>query len=147
MSNSDKATLMFYETGFVCSQAVFATLGEQLDIERKQALKIAAGFGGGVASQGGICGAVSGAIMAIGLKHGHDESSDEYAKNETTFLAQELIEKIEDKYGCYTCKGITGIDFTMPEGRKLAKERGLWKKNGLCFNLIKDTVEIVEEMW
>jgi len=104
--------LMFDEAGFMCSQAVFATLGEQLGIERKQALKIAAGFGGGAAYQGGICGAVSGAIMAIGLKHGHHEGSDVDAKNMTTFLARELINKIKAKYGCYTCRGITGIDLT-----------------------------------
>ncbi|MHB1653733.1 MAG: C-GCAxxG-C-C family protein [Desulfitobacteriaceae bacterium] len=147
MNNSNKAILMFYKTGFVCSQAVFATLGEQLGMERKQALRIAAGFGGGIANQGDICGAVSGAIMAIGLKHGHDEGSDVDAKNRTTFLAQQLIERIKAKYGYYTCRGITGIDFTIPEGRKLAEEQGIWEKNGLCQNVIKDTVELVEEMW
>jgi len=147
MSNSSKAILMFDEAGFMCSQAVFAALGEQLGIERTQALKIAAGFGGGVAYQGGICGAVSGAIMAIGLKHGHNEGSQVDAKNKTNFLAQKLIRKIKAKYGCYTCRGITGIDLTVPEGRNLAEEQGIWRKNGLCQNVIKDSVELVEEMW
>lgn len=147
MTNSNKALLMFYKTGFACSQAVFVTLGEQLGLENKLALRIATGFGGGVALQGGICGALSGAIMAIGLKHGQDKGSDLDAKNKTTLFAQQLIDKIKARYGCYTCKGITGIDFTIPEGRKIAEEQGIWEKNGLCQNVIKDTVEIVEEIW
>lgn len=88
----------------------------------------------------------SSSIMAIGLKHGQDEGSDIDAKNKANFFAQELIDRIKAKYGCYTCKGITGIDFTIPEAGKLAEERGIWEKNGLCQKIIKDTIELIEVM-
>ncbi len=100
MNSFDKAIMMLKDGGFSCSQAVVATLGEQVGVERKQALRLAAGFGGGIALQGDICGIVSGAIMAIGLKYGNDETSKD-GRKKVFFLAQQLIERIKAKHGCY----------------------------------------------
>ena len=145
MSNSEKA-VMLMKNGFLCSQSVFATLSEELGLEQKQALKIATGFGAGIACQGDICGAVSGAILAIGLKHGnHEGLSDVDLKNKTFYFTQELIERIKTKHGSYTFKGLTGIDFTDPGSVKLASESGMVEK--ICFNVIRDSVQIVEEIW
>lgn len=147
MIASNKAIDMV-RAGFQCSQAVFITLGEQLGVDCKQALKSATGFGGGIALQGDICGAVSGAIMAIGLKHGYSEAPDEAARDKVFRLTKELIQKIKVQHGCYTCKGLIGIDYTgMPaeEVRRLYWEQGIGEK--VCHYVIKDTVKIVEEIW
>ncbi|KLU66502.1 putative redox-active protein [Desulfosporosinus acididurans] len=143
MKGSDKAVAMM-KNGFLCSQAVFFTLGEQLGMERSQAIKLATGFGAGVSGMGEICGAVSGGIMALGLKHGNDENTVFDPGNKTFPLVQELIERIKVKHGCYTCKGLTGIDFTS-EGSKLFKEQNIAEK--ICFNVIRDVVDTVEDLW
>lgn len=136
---------MFAKDGYYCCQAVFTTLGEQLGIDRNQALRLATGFGAGIAGRGDICGAVSGAIMAIGLKHGNAEGHDVEARNKAFFLTQELIERINARHGCHTCRGLTGIDFTRPDGMKLYVERGAEEK--VCLKLIRDCVDTVEEIW
>lgn len=147
MNDSHRESLTkFSGGGFFCSQAVFATLGEQLGIERKQALRLATGFGAGISYQGDICGAVSGAIMAIGLKHGNDEPSEIDLRNKAIFLTQELLQRIKAKHGCYTCKGLTGIDHTnLEEGMKLYYEQSITEK--ICRHVIIDCIEIVEEIW
>ena len=38
-----------------------------------------------------------------------------------------------------------GLDFTKPEGLKIAQESGMVEK--ICFNVIRDTIRIVEEIW
>ena len=145
MSVSEKAVVLM-KSGYLCSQSVFATLSEELGLERKLALKISTGLGAGIACQGDICGAVSGAILAIGLKHGnHEGLSDADSQGKTVFLTQELIERIIAKHGCYTCKDLTGLDFTKPESIKLAEELEIGEK--ICFNVIRDTIQIVEEIW
>ena len=144
MNNSDKAADMM-KRGFLCSQAVFSTLGEQLGIDRSQAIKLATGMGAGISGRGEICGAISGGIMAIGLKHGPDQSTGADSRNKTFFLTQELIEKIKVKHGCYTCRDLTGVDFTFPEGIRQYEERNIAEK--VCFNVIRDTIETVEELW
>jgi len=53
-----------------CSQSVFSAFAEQLGMDQETALKLASPFGGGVARRGEICGAVSGALLALGLARG-----------------------------------------------------------------------------
>ena len=147
MNESHKNSFMkFKGGGYFCSQIVFATLGEELGIDRKQALRLATGFGAGIAYQGDICGAVSGAIMAIGLKHGNDKPSEIDLRNKAIYFTQELIERIKARHGCYTCKGLTGIDYINVEGGiKLYYEQGIAEK--ICIPVIIDCIEIVEEIW
>ncbi len=144
MNNTSKA-IMMVKNGYQCSQAALAALGEQLGIERKQALRLATGFGGGISRQGDICGAVSGAIMAIGLKYGYDEGPNVNAREKVFFLTQELIQRIKAEHGCYTCRGLIGMEWTGPESSKLFYEQGIPEK--VCHNVIRDVVEIVEEIW
>ena len=60
-SKANEAVACFQE-GFNCSQAVFLTYCEEFGLlDRKTALKIACGLGGGMGRLGGTCGAVSGA--------------------------------------------------------------------------------------
>ena len=66
---------------FNCAQTVFSLFAPDLGIDEKTALKIASGFGGGMACAE-TCGAVTGAYMVIGLKHGH-AVSDPIKKAET----------------------------------------------------------------
>lgn len=69
MSKKEKA-LNYFSQKFNCSQAVLSTFAEELGISEELALKIGTEFGGG-ARRGELCGAVSGALMVLGLKYGH----------------------------------------------------------------------------
>jgi len=59
-----------FEKGFNCAQAILSTYGTELGIEREHALRVAGPFGVGMGRMGNTCGAVTGAYMVIGLKHG-----------------------------------------------------------------------------
>ena len=60
---------------FHCSQAVFAAFAQELGITEEQALKIGACFGSGM-RKGEVCGACTGALMALGLKFGQSNEND-----------------------------------------------------------------------
>lgn len=144
--NHTKLLSQFNGGGFSCSQMVFATLSEELGINREHALRLATGFGAGIAYQDDICGAVSGAILAIGLKHGNDEPSKVDLSNKALFLTRELIQRIKAKHGSYKCKDLTGIDHTnLEEGMKLYQEQGIARK--ICRPIVIECIEIVEEIW
>jgi hypothetical protein len=64
MNRSDIATACFKE-GFTCSQAVLTAFADECGLDRKAAMKIAAGFGGGMGRMALTCGAVAGG------NHGH----------------------------------------------------------------------------
>ncbi len=67
MTTSIDQAVMLFQQGFICSQAVLAAYASDLDLPRETALKIAAGFGGGMGRSGEVCGAVSGSISCRDL--------------------------------------------------------------------------------
>ena len=94
MTNNEKACTTF-EEGFNCAQAVFATYAEQFGLDHEVALKIAGAFGGGMARMGDTCGAVTGAFMVIGLKHGKAEKKDDPARERTYKLTNEFAARFQ----------------------------------------------------
>jgi C_GCAxxG_C_C family probable redox protein len=76
MTKSDDA-LASFRSGFTCSSAVFSTFSAELGLDTEAAKKISCGFGAGISKTGNICGAVSGAIMVIGLKFGKTKEGDD----------------------------------------------------------------------
>lgn len=78
MSRKEEA-LRLFESGFNCNQAVLTAFSGELGIDKETALKIGTGFGGGV-RRGDVCGAVSGAVMVLGMKQGHYIEGDQLWK-------------------------------------------------------------------
>ena len=81
----------WFDYGFNCAQAVLLTNAQKLGFSQDQCLKIAAGFGGGMACLQKTCGAVTGAIMAIGAKYGHHCINDTKSKEKTYELVMVII--------------------------------------------------------
>ena len=79
MDRVAEAVKMFDE-GYSCSQAILAAWGGDFGLERDLCLKVASGFGGGVGCMGGMCGALTGAIMVIGLRYGTTDATDKEGK-------------------------------------------------------------------
>lgn len=77
---------------------------------------IATAFGGGVGGTGSVCGAVVGAVMAIGLRHGRRDASTRDGR--AYALTQELRRRFEAATGAVDCRTLTGMDLTTAEGVK-----------------------------
>jgi C_GCAxxG_C_C family probable redox protein len=129
-----------FRKGFNCSQAVFSTFAEQAGVAESAALKIAAPFGGGLARGGEVCGAVSGALMAIGL-HRASEQLELATKEKTYALAQEFMTQFKARHGSIICRDLLGCDFATPEGAARIKEGKL--TSTICPPLVRDAAETV----
>jgi C_GCAxxG_C_C family probable redox protein len=133
-----------FKRGFSCSQAVLSAFSELLGLDREKALKIAQPFGGGMARMGLTCGAVTGAMLTIGLKHGRTRPDDEEAKERTYELVHELHRRFRARHGSVVCRELIGVDLNSPEGHRLGAERGVFEN--LCPKFIADSVEILEQI-
>lgn len=123
-----------------CAQTVFSLHADDLGIDEKIALKISSGFGGGMACAE-TCGAVTGAYMVIGMKHGH-ANSDPEAKAATKLKIQEFNEKFKAEHGSLICKKLTGYDISKSEEAATASEKGVFKNQ--CPLFIKTACNILE---
>ena len=143
MNNSEKAVSTFYQ-GFCCSQAILSSFGEELDLDRTLALKLADSFCGGMGRKGLACGAVTGAFMVIGLKHGRTSANDLVAKEKTIRVVGEFVDIFEERNNAIVCKELLGWDISTVEGYQRAKEHDLFKT--LCPKFVADAAEILEEV-
>ena len=131
--------------GFNCSQAVFSTYGPLYGIDEQQALKIATGFGAGMARMEEVCGAVTGGILAIGLKHGRGEGQEKTVTDETYRKVRELMSRFESKHGSCICRVLLdGCDLSTPDGQRQFKENDLMNK--VCKGCVATAVEAVESL-
>jgi C_GCAxxG_C_C family probable redox protein len=126
---------------FNCAQTVFSLFANDIGIDEKTALKIASGFGGGMACAE-TCGAVTGAYMVIGMKHGHYESVPEKKAN-TKEMIKKFNQIFKEKHGSLICKNLTGFDISTPEGAGAASEAGVFESR--CPGFIKTACNILEE--
>jgi C_GCAxxG_C_C family probable redox protein len=133
-----------FQEGFSCSQAVFSPYAEAMGLDRDMALRIAGGFGGGMGRTGQTCGAVTGALMAIGLKYGTVDAADKQTKEKTYARVKEFSQRFTFRNGSTTCKDLLGCDISTSSGHRAAQEQGLYKR--ICPKLVKDAAEIVGEM-
>ncbi len=143
MSYKQKA-LNCFQDGFNCAQAVLSTYAPQFNLDKEMALRVAGGFGGGMGSMGETCGAVTGAIMVIGLKYGKTKKEDKEAKWKTYKMVQEFTKRFTDKYSSIKCRGLLGCDLSTPEGNELAKEKNLFKT--LCPLFIEEAIDILNDI-
>lgn len=91
-------------------------MAESNNIQSELIPKIATGFCGGIARTSGMCGAVSGAVMAINLFYGRNTPDVPIEKSYAP--VQKLIKSFADTFGSINCKELTGVDLATEEGRK-----------------------------
>lgn len=132
-----------FKKGINCTQAVVSTYGPQFGIDREAALKIAGAFGSGM-GMGETCGAVTGALMVIGLKHSKVKGIALLSKEKTAEVAHEFITKFKARHGTMVCRELLGCDVSTPEGLKTAKQEKHFKQR--CPGYVKDAAEILEEL-
>ncbi|MGA2498796.1 MAG: C-GCAxxG-C-C family protein [Tepidisphaeraceae bacterium] len=144
MSDNPQAAATMFLEGYNCAQSVFACCGRSFGLPRETAIKVAQAFGGGMGRTGNVCGAVTGALMVIGLKHSTKDAKDTAAKDQAYALAEAFLSRFRAQHGSVTCRDLLGCDLSTPEGRRRASESGLFKT--LCPRLVEDAAQIVEQL-
>jgi C_GCAxxG_C_C family probable redox protein len=143
MSRPDLAVSLFRQ-GFSCSQAVAAAFAPGLGLDHDAALRLSQPFGGGIARRADWCGAMTGAFLIIGLKHGRVRPEDEAARDRTYALVREFIARFTARHGGIMCRDLLGCDIGTPEGQKRAGELKLHQTK--CEDFVRDAAMILEEI-
>ena len=143
MTKSSEAVASF-KGGFSCTQALLSSFSEELGMDRETACKVASGFGGGVGRTGNICGAVSGAILVIGLKYGKAIPENCAERDRTYELVQEFVREYTALHGSVNCTELLGYDLSNPEAYAEAQEKRVAAQK--CPKLVEDAVLVLEKI-
>ena len=134
--NSIEEAVQLFEEGYVCSQAVFAAFSEGYGLPKNQALKIGACFGSGM-RKGEVCGACTGALMALGLKYG-----DEKVKSDE--VCNKFLDIFKEENGSIICRDLLNCDISTEDGVKYALDNNLFKE--FCPKMVESAAKIVDEI-
>ena len=138
-SKGDMAEALF-TGGLNCAQSVLGVFCESYGLERGLAARLATGFGGGCRA-GELCGAVTGGVLVVSLKHGQTDAADKEAKERCYHATRDFVQAFRTRHNACRCYDLLGLDISTPEGRQQAQP--LFAT--LCTSLIRSAVELLEE--
>lgn len=140
MTRGERAEQNF-RSGYNCTQAIVLAFLDDMKADRETVLAIAHPFGGGMGRMRLTCGAVSGAVMCLGLFFPDLSKSELYA------LVQEFSRRFEKKNGSIICGALlTGAGIQAETSPKAEARTEEYYKKRPCPLLIRDAAELLEEM-
>jgi len=91
-----------------------------------------------------VCGAVSGALLTIGLKYGPENPENEDLKVRNYKIAQEFISAFKKRNGSVNCTELIRFDLSDESQLNLARQSGVFQTT--CPKYVSDAVEILESI-
>jgi len=87
----------YHKQGYNCAESILKSFNDEHEV--KIPVAIGTPFGGGMAV-GATCGAITGAMMAVGAVSGRET---ETTPNNSRSYARDLMNRVKEKYGTYEC--------------------------------------------
>lgn len=130
---SDRINLAdeLHRKGFNCAQAVAVACADLVDVPKEILFKSTEGFGAGMGTMDGVCGALTGGLLIAGLKNSTGNLDNPKSKASTMKLSKAILTSFREKSGAIICRELKGVD----TGKMICS----------CPNCIKHGVEVVEE--
>lgn len=128
-SRADQAaerSAALFEQGLCCSESVLQALAESQGVHSDLIPRLATGLCAGIARTGGICGAVSGGVLALSLATGR--SSPKESREENHRLITLFLSQCKASFGSTNCHELLGCRLDTPEGRQFFNEHNLRAK-------------------
>jgi len=130
-----KASELF-DGGLYCSQAVLGAFCERYGLDRETAFRISCGLNSGVRNAE-TCGAVTGAVLVIGLRYGG-------SSRECNRRTEEFVRMFRERNGSTVCRDILGCDILTPEGRNKAVMNNLF--GTICHDAVASAARILKDL-
>jgi C_GCAxxG_C_C family probable redox protein len=139
MTEKEQKAIDYFYGGYNCSQSVFAAFHEEMGLDEGLALKLMMPMGGGVGQMREICGAFSGAAMALGMTQRDIRPDDLEAKDRIYTLVKQKGEAFKVRYGTILCRNLL-----LQNDEELARS-GRHSEEKPCAKYVRACVRFVEE--
>ena len=120
-----------HRKGYSCSQSVAVACADMVDLPKEFLFRASEGFGAGMGTGDGICGALTGGLLIAGLKNSTGNLDTPKSKAATMKISRAMLNSFRDKCGAIICRELKSTD----TGKMICS----------CPDCIKHGVEVVEE--
>ena len=132
MSERIKMADELHRKGYSCAQAVAVACADFVDVPKEILFKAAESFGAGMGTTDGVCGALSGGLLVMGLKKSTGNLANPRSKSATMKVSKAMLNSFREKCGgAIICRELKGVD----SGKMICS----------CPDCIKHGVEVAEE--
>jgi C_GCAxxG_C_C family probable redox protein len=121
---------------------MLTVFGESFGMDPRMASTLGRPLGGGIGHMAKTCGAVTAAVLILGLAKDHEVEGE--ARKASFASAQEFFRRFEALHGTTDCKDLLGEDMSTPEGLAKISEQNLVKK--VCPPFVRDAAAILEKL-
>ena len=125
-----------FASGQNCAQCTLAPWADGLGYDEEELLRMGAAFAGGM-FRGDTCGAVTGALMTLGLAF--DDEPETVAEKTAQFQAA-----FTERFGSTICREILGYDLSQPGALEEARASGAMTEK--CSAFVRGASEILTEL-
>ena len=133
MSERIKMADELHRKGYNCSQSVAVACADLVDVPAETLFKATEGFGFGMGTMDGSCGALTGALLIAGLKNSTGNLESPKSKGATMKISKAMLTSFREKSGAIICRELKGVD----TGKMICS----------CPDCIKHGVEVGEEQF
>ena len=130
----------YFISGYNCAQSVALAFAEKFNVDKEIIAKSASGLGGGI-QMGEVCGALSGAVLIIGLACGQSEAGDVDAKKACYANTKAFAEAFQRENGCLTCRELVERNVS---GN--SQEESTANKKAYCRGLVARAAQLLVKM-
>ena len=132
-----------FKSGIYCAESTLQAVAEAHELMDSSIPRIATGFCGGISRTDGMCGALSGGIMALGLLTGRSRPQD--SKNLCYALVHELVKRFCKEFDSTRCTDLLKSDISTKEGSRYFLEKNLMEN--VCSVVTRRAAGLVEEIF
>jgi len=144
MDNRVKISKEMFESGYNCAQSVFFAFTDEDKLSKDTALKISCGFGAGMGRMQEVCGAITGAIMVMGLKNGRGLNENNDLTSDIYKNVQEFMAAFKSVHGSVICKELLkGCDLRTDAGQNEFNKNGYFNK--ICIKCVETAARLLSE--
>ncbi|OPZ58867.1 MAG: putative redox-active protein (C_GCAxxG_C_C) [Deltaproteobacteria bacterium ADurb.Bin510] len=145
MKNRIEIATERFDQGFSCAQSVFAAFVAENGLDEITAMNLTSGLGAGFGRAQEVCGAVSGAVLAIGLGCGRKAEDGRAVKEEAYALTREFMQRFKAAHGSCCCRELLGgLDLNAEGAHERMVAEGLRER--VCGACVAGAVKLVEEL-
>ncbi len=141
MDKCERAVDLF-SGGMTCAQAILTVYGEAHGLDVEVAAKLGRPLAGGMGRSGRTCGAVTAALLLLGLSK--DDPDESEARKACLHHVQRLLHRFTLRHGSTECRELLGADWNTPEGLRRIQEENLVRAR--CPAFVRDAASMLEEL-
>lgn len=136
-----KAEDLFMQ-GYNCAQSVTAAFADIYGYTEEQALKLSAGFGGGIGRMRLTCGAACGMFILAGMDCGSSDINDREGKSANYKVVQDLADAFKKEFGTLECAELLKLKKDVPLSHEASERTAEYYAKRPCVNQVVAAAKI-----